>query len=74
MNIHIKRSQTAALLDPQTSAFALDALEGLTQTPKTLSPKYFYDVAGSDLFEQITLLAGILSDPHRARHFARSRP
>jgi dimethylhistidine N-methyltransferase len=56
MNIHINRLQTAPLLDPQTSAFALDALEGLTQTPKTLSPKYFYDVAGSDLFEQITLL------------------
>ncbi len=56
MNIHINRSQTAPLLDPQTSAFALDALEGLTQTPKTLSPKYFYDAAGSDLFEQITLL------------------
>ena len=56
MNIHINRLQTAPLLDPQTSAFALDALEGLTQTPKTLSPKYFYDAAGSDLFEQITLL------------------
>jgi uncharacterized SAM-dependent methyltransferase len=56
MNIHIQRSQTAPLLDPQTSAFALDALEGLTQTPKTLSPKYFYDATGSDLFEQITLL------------------
>ncbi len=25
-------------------------------TPKTLSPKYFYDAAGSELFEQITLL------------------
>jgi dimethylhistidine N-methyltransferase len=56
MNVHIQRSQTAPLLDPQTSAFALDALEGLTQTPRTLSPKYFYDAAGSDLFEQITLL------------------
>jgi dimethylhistidine N-methyltransferase len=56
MNIHMQRSQTSPLLDPQTSAFALDALEGLTQTPKTLSPKYFYDAAGSDLFEQITLL------------------
>jgi len=55
MNVHINRLQTA-LLDPQTSAFALEALEGLTQTPKTLSPKYFYDAAGSDLFEQITLL------------------
>ena len=56
MNIHINRLQTAPLLDRQTSAFALDALEGLTQTPKNLSPKYFYDAAGSDLFEQITLL------------------
>jgi dimethylhistidine N-methyltransferase len=56
MNVHVNRLQTAPLLDPQTSAFALEALEGLTQTPKTLSPKYFYDAAGSDLFEQITLL------------------
>jgi dimethylhistidine N-methyltransferase len=56
MNVHIQLSQTAPLLDPQTSAFALGALEGLTQTPKMLSPKYFYDAAGSDLFEQITLL------------------
>ncbi len=56
MNIHINRLETAPQLDQQTSAFALEALEGLTQTPKTLSPKYFYDVAGSDLFEQITLL------------------
>ncbi|ETR75760.1 methyltransferase [Afipia sp. P52-10] len=38
------------------SPFALDALEGLTQTPKRLSPKYFYDATGSDLFEQITRL------------------
>jgi dimethylhistidine N-methyltransferase len=56
MNIHINRLQSAPHLDPQTSAFALDALQGLTQTPKSLSPKYFYDAAGSDLFEQITLL------------------
>ena len=56
MNVHVNRLQSEPLLDQQTSAFALDALEGLTQTPKTLSPKYFYDAAGSDLFEQITLL------------------
>jgi dimethylhistidine N-methyltransferase len=56
MNIHINRLQSAPYLDPQTSAFALDALHGLTQTPKSLSPKYFYDVTGSALFEQITLL------------------
>jgi dimethylhistidine N-methyltransferase len=56
MNIHINRLQTALQLDQRTSAFALEALEGLTQARKSLSPKYFYDAAGSDLFEQITLL------------------
>lgn len=30
-----------------------DAIAGLTQTPKTLPPKYFYDDRGSELFEQI---------------------
>jgi L-histidine Nalpha-methyltransferase len=33
-----------------------DALAGLTSTPKTLPPKWFYDKAGSELFEQITEL------------------
>ena len=28
-------------------------IQGLTQTPKTLPPKYFYDDQGSQLFEQI---------------------
>lgn len=30
-----------------------DVIRGLTQTPKTLPPKYFYDARGSELFEQI---------------------
>jgi L-histidine N-alpha-methyltransferase len=33
---------------------AEDVREGLLSTPKTLPPKYFYDEAGSDLFERIT--------------------
>lgn len=33
-----------------------DVLAGLTATPKTLPPKYFYDERGSELFEQITRL------------------
>lgn len=33
-----------------------DVIDGLTATPKTLSPKYFYDAYGSELFEQICLL------------------
>lgn len=30
-----------------------DVIQGLTQTPKSLPPKYFYDDHGSELFEQI---------------------
>lgn len=33
-----------------------EVLEGLTQTQKTLSPKYFYDERGSQLFDEITRL------------------
>jgi L-histidine N-alpha-methyltransferase len=33
-----------------------DVREGLTRTPKQLSPKYFYDEQGSALFEEITRL------------------
>jgi L-histidine N-alpha-methyltransferase len=38
------------------AALRADALAGLTSTPKTLSPKWFYDERGSELFEKITLL------------------
>jgi L-histidine N-alpha-methyltransferase len=34
-----------------------DVVAGLTSTPKRLSPKYFYDAAGSALFEEITHLS-----------------
>src|SRR5687767_11624539 len=33
-----------------------DVRRGLTATPKELSPKYFYDERGSELFEEITQL------------------
>ena len=33
-----------------------DVREGLTKMPKQLSPKYFYDERGSELFEEITQL------------------
>ncbi|MET0878007.1 MAG: L-histidine N(alpha)-methyltransferase, partial [Tardiphaga sp.] len=55
MNVRAALSQTHQL-DEQTSAFAGDAIGGLSQFPKRLSPKYFYDVVGSELFEQITVL------------------
>jgi dimethylhistidine N-methyltransferase len=38
------------------SAFATDVIEGLGAFPKRLPPKYFYDEAGSELFERITAL------------------
>jgi dimethylhistidine N-methyltransferase len=34
--------------------FAADAIAGLTKTPKSIPPKYFYDQTGSRLFEKIT--------------------
>jgi L-histidine Nalpha-methyltransferase len=36
--------------------FVADAIAGLTAKPKTLSPKYFYDLQGSALFDRITQL------------------
>lgn len=56
MNAHAAAVAKAQHFDPQTSAFAADVLDGLSRQPKQLSPKYFYDAAGSELFEQITVL------------------
>ncbi|MFH8933499.1 L-histidine N(alpha)-methyltransferase [Streptomyces griseosporeus] len=42
--------------DATEAALRADVLHGLTATPKTLPPKWFYDARGSDLFEQITEL------------------
>src|SRR6202163_725779 len=56
MNVHAAALAKAHRFDQQTSAFAGDVIDGLSQHPKRLSPKYFYDVTGSELFEQITLL------------------
>ena len=40
----------------ESSDFAADVLAGLSKTPKALPAKYFYDEAGSQLFERITEL------------------
>ncbi|MGB5901575.1 MAG: L-histidine N(alpha)-methyltransferase [Xanthobacteraceae bacterium] len=56
MNVRATASAKAQRFDPQTSTFAADVLDGLSRQPKQLSPKYFYDAAGSELFEQITVL------------------
>jgi dimethylhistidine N-methyltransferase len=39
-----------------TDSFADDIIAGLSAKPKRLPPKYFYDLAGSALFERITRL------------------
>jgi dimethylhistidine N-methyltransferase len=56
MNVHASGLAEAHQVDEKTSAFARDVIGDLSQHPKRLSPKYFYDAAGSELFEQITLL------------------
>jgi dimethylhistidine N-methyltransferase len=56
MNMHASALAGAHLPDAQTSAFARDAIGDLSQHPKRLSPKYFYDATGSELFEAITRL------------------
>ncbi|GAA3495003.1 L-histidine N(alpha)-methyltransferase [Streptomyces prasinosporus] len=42
--------------DATGAALRADVLEGLTGSPKTLPPKWFYDAYGSELFEEITAL------------------
>src|SRR5438045_8427982 len=56
MNVHAAALAQAYQFDEQTSAFAGDVIGDLSKFPKKLSPKYFYDVKGSELFEQITVL------------------
>lgn len=40
-------------LEPPQGDFLNDVLAGLSASPKTLSPKYFYDKRGSELFDAI---------------------
>ncbi|MDX3522063.1 L-histidine N(alpha)-methyltransferase [Streptomyces scabiei] len=42
--------------DATDAALRADVRDGLTRTPKTLPPKWFYDARGSELFERITEL------------------
>jgi dimethylhistidine N-methyltransferase len=75
MTMHAVALAQAQGPDQLSSAFASDVIAGLSQANKRLSPKYFYDAVGSDLFEQITRLPeyyptrtelGILRDQGRA--------
>jgi dimethylhistidine N-methyltransferase len=55
MNVLARKIETADLA-VEASEFAADVVAGLTSSPKRLPPKYFYDKAGSALFERITTL------------------
>jgi L-histidine Nalpha-methyltransferase len=52
-SLHVERRLPADFLADSLRA---DARAGLTATPKSLPPKWFYDAAGSELFEKITAL------------------
>ena len=65
-------------LEPDDAARALEAdvCAGLTASPKTLPPKWFYDDRGSELFDRITRLgetaktrATAGTDPLAAAHY-----
>ena len=56
------------------SSFARDVIAGLTARPKRLPPKYFYDEAGAQLFEQITATPEYYPTRMRARASCTSAP
>jgi dimethylhistidine N-methyltransferase len=50
----LKQDDDAALAVPAASGeFARDLLAGLSARPRSISPKYFYDAPGSQLFDRI---------------------
>src|SRR6202167_5823332 len=53
---NVQRSFRAVQPAGTADTFAADVIAGLTAKPKTLSPKYFYDLHGSALFDRITQL------------------
>jgi dimethylhistidine N-methyltransferase len=53
---NVQRALRAAHPAETADTFAADAVAGLSAKPKTLSPKYFYDLQGSALFDRITQL------------------
>lgn len=55
-NAYIEPEMSANTSPAATSEFETDVLQGLHQFPKKLSSKYFYDAAGSKLFQQIMAL------------------
>ena len=56
-NIAVTRNEPQLIdFHPPRADMRSDVLEGLSRPQKELSPKYFYDARGSELFEDITRL------------------
>ena len=55
MSIAVRKPRPQAVSET-ARLFADDVLAGLAADPKRLPPKYFYDQAGSELFQRITAL------------------
>lgn len=68
MSYHARVTKPAAKFEPSedSAQFAADVVSGLSETPKHISPKYFYDTEGSRLFEEITQLPEYY--PTRSEH------
>lgn len=54
--VRLERAIAIAVADERLTMMVADVGEGLSRRQKELSPKYFYDERGSDLFERITRL------------------
>jgi dimethylhistidine N-methyltransferase len=52
--VALARPRRPQLRQEELTPFASDVLEGLRGIPKRIPAKYFYDAAGSELFERIT--------------------
>jgi dimethylhistidine N-methyltransferase len=50
---HISETEQRANINHELETFALDVLVGLSESPKQLSSKYFYDDVGSQAFQKI---------------------
>ena len=59
-------SEGLPLLDlhPPHADFRADVIRGLGSRPRTLSPMYFYDQAGSKLFDRICELESYYPQEH----------
>jgi len=54
--MNVQRAFRTTHLPGANDTFAADVMTGLAARPKSLPPKYFYDLQGSALFERITEL------------------